>query len=181
MGQVRLSNAGQSERIKDLINRLDHAYAKGLMSPQEYGALRHGLEARLAPVRRPAKRRRHFRLKLVMIAVIAVMVLATLPFVLRSSSRPDFEITDVKLEKDTISFLLKNKGSADAHNVEVTLLQSDISKGKILLARADTLKPQDTMTITKALEAGSGAQLYSARFNIVVTSKEGVTLHYPFP
>jgi hypothetical protein len=155
------------------------------MSPQEYGALRHGLELRLAPVKKPtkkpARRGRHFRLKLVMIAVIAVMVLATLPFVLRSSSRPDFEITDVKLEKDTISFLLKNKGSADAHNVEVTLLQSDISKGKILLARADTLKPQDTMTITKALEAGSGAQLYSARFNIVVTSKEGVTLHYPFP
>jgi len=102
-----LSSANQSERIKDLINRLDHAYAKGLMSPQEYGALRHGLELRLAPAKRPtkkpARRGRNFRLKLVAIAVVAVMVLATLPFLLRSSSRPDFEITNVKLEKDTIS------------------------------------------------------------------------------
>lgn len=176
-----MSSTNQNERIRDLINRLDHAYAKGLVSPEEYGTLRHGLELRLAPAKRPAKRRRHFRLKLVMIAVIAIMVLATVPLLLRSSSRPDFEITDVKLEKDTISLLLKNKGSAEAHNVEVTLLQSDVSKGKILLARADTLKPQDTITVTKALEAGSGAQLYSARFNIVVSSKEGVTLHHPFP
>ncbi|MEM3004310.1 MAG: hypothetical protein QXK96_03325 [Candidatus Bathyarchaeia archaeon] len=176
-----MSSTSQNERIKDLINRLDHAYARGFMSPQEHRTLRRGLELRLAPAKRPVKKRRYFKVKLVMISIIAIMVLATIPLYLRSATRPEFEITDVRLEKDTISFLLRNKGSADAHNVEVVLLQSDITKPKILLARVDTLTPQDSVTVTKALEAGSGAQLYSARFNIVVSSREGVTLHHPFP
>jgi len=146
------------------------------MSPEDYGTLRHELERRIPAVKKPRKKKRGFQLKLAVIAVIAVVALVTVPLFLRSSSRPDFEVSTPKLENDTLTLTIKNTGTADAHSVAVDLLYA---KGKLPIQVVDILKTQDSLTITKKLNLGS-TQEYGVQFNVVVSCREGVTKSVPF-
>lgn len=93
-----MSNPNSQDRLADLIHRLDVAYAKGLMSPEEYGVLRQGLEVRLALPKKTPRKRRHFKLTVAAIAAVAMVILVTIPLVLRSTTRVELGITDVKLD-----------------------------------------------------------------------------------
>ena len=170
-----MSSTTDRERILGLIQRLDAAYSKGLMRPEEYSMLRHGLELRLPPPKRPLKKRKYFRLKIAMIAIIAIMVLIALPLTLQMSRRPDFTVSDVKFSQGQLSMVIKNTGTAEAHDVRVLVRHS---KGEVNIRDIDVLKPQDTINVVKGLQLelkGNPTQV-----NIVVMCKEGVTLNYPF-
>ncbi|MCX6659799.1 MAG: hypothetical protein NTX81_05400 [Candidatus Bathyarchaeota archaeon] len=171
-----MSNVNSQDRLADLIHRLDVAYAKGLMSPEEYGVLRQGLELRLAPSKTPSRKRRHFKLTVATIAAVAMVILVTIPLVLRSTTRVELDITDVKLDQGTLSMSVKNTGTADAHSVEVNLLYP---KGKIPIKVLDLLKPQDSLSVSKKLDIDQ-QQLYGLQFNIVVSCREGFAKSYPF-
>jgi hypothetical protein len=171
-----LSNVNDKERISHLIRRLDAAYSKGIMSPEDYGTLRHELERRLPAVKKPRKKKRGFQLRLIVIAVVTIVVLVTVPLFLRSSNRPDFEVSTPRLENDTLTLTIKNTGTADAHLVAVDLLYS---KGKLPIQVVDILKTQDSLTITKKLNLDP-TQEYGVQFNIVVSCSEGVTKSIPF-
>jgi len=171
-----LSNPNSQDRLSDLIHRLDVAYAKGLMSPEEYGVLRQGLEVRLALPKKTPRKRRHFKLTVAAIAAVAMVILVTIPLVLRSTTRVELDITDVKLDQGILSMSVKNTGTADAHNVEVSLVSP---KNRTVIQVLDLLKPQDSLSVSKKL-AIDQQQLYGIQLNIVVSCKEGFAKSYPF-
>jgi len=174
-----LASADRQERIYTLIQQLDTAYAKGLMSPKEYRTLRQQLEHRTMPVQRPPKKRRYFKLKVAMISVIAIMILASIPLLLRTGQtfqRPDFEVSNLKLDQDTLSITVKNSGTVEAHDVVILLRYSK----DVQIRKIDILKPQEAISVTKGLEPGSRQQLSSTGSNIVISCKEGVVKTVPF-
>ena len=172
-----MSGVKNSEKIIELIQQLDTAYEKGLMSPDEYRTLRHGLELRLTPAKRAGKKRK-FKWQYALIAIIIVVALATVPFFLGVTSKPSFEISNVKFEQATLSFDLKNTGTAEATNVELILRSSE---GDIPIHVIDSIKPEDPPTnINKGINLGENQELYGVQFNIVVTCREGITYFYPF-
>ena len=186
-----MSDVTERERIPALIQRLDAAYARGLMDPKEYKTLKRGLEKRLprprgtAHLKKPGKKPRYFKLKVAMISVIAIMILITIPFLLNTRSSfqigntsvPDFEITNVRIDQGTLSMQIKNTGTVEAHNVDIKLRDSS---REISIRVIDLMKPQDLLSLSKTLDLGSGQQTYGVQFNIVVTCKEGVTKNYPY-
>ena len=186
-----MSDVMERERIPALIQRLDATYAKGLMDPKEYKTLRRGLEKRLprpsgtAHLKKPGKKPRYFKLKVAMISIIAAMILITIPFLLNSRSSfqigntnvPNFEITNVRIDQGTLSLQIKNIGTAEAHNVDIRLRHSS---GETSIRVIDLMKPQDSLSLSKTLDLGSGQQTSGVQFNIVVTCKEGVTKNFPF-
>ena len=177
-----MASADRQERIYTLIQQLDTAYAKGLMSPKEYRTLRQQLEHRTMPVQRPPKKRRYFKLKVAMISVIAIMILASIPLLLRTGQpfqtfqRPDFEVPNLKLDQDTLSITVKNSGTVEAHDVVILLRYSK----DVQIRKIDILKPQEAISVTKGLEPGSRQQLSSTGSNIVISCKEGVVKTVPF-
>ena len=170
-----MSASIERDRILALIQRLDHAYAKGMISPDEYGALRRGLELRLPPLKRPSKKLKYFRLKVAMVAVIAVMVLVAVPLTL-VSSRPSFQISDVKFEQDTLSMSIKNTGTSEAHDVVIELFHS---KGRVDIQILDIIKPLESVSVNKQLYLGPSWEQYG-EFNIIVSCREGILLRHSF-
>jgi hypothetical protein len=178
-----LSGVRNSEKIIELIQQLDMAYEKGLMNPEEYRTLRHGLQARLAPPKRAGKKRK-FKLKYALIAVIIIVIVSASSLLLMQTNmqgfgnKPSFEISNVKFEQATLSFDLKNTGTAEATNVELILRSGE---GDFPIRVIDSIKPEDPpMNINKGINLGEDQNLYGVQFNIVVTCKEGVTYFYPF-
>ena len=171
-----MSNTNERERVSNLIRRLDAAYSKGIMSPEDYGTLRHELERRMQGVKKkPGKKK---RVRLILIAIIAVVVLVAALFLRGavSSSRPNFEVSTPTIVNDTLTLTVRNTGTADAHSVAVDLLSAN---GKISIQVADILKTQDSLNITKKLNLPS-KQEYGVQFNIVISCREGVTVSIPF-
>jgi len=180
-----LSGVKNSEKIIELIQQLDTAYEKGLMSPDEYRTLRHGLELRLTPAKRAGKKRK-FKLKYALIAAIIIIVIVSVSSLLLMQTnmsgfgnKPSFEISNVKFEEATLSFDLKNTGTAEATNVKIELRSGE---GDIIPIRdIDSIKPEDPpMNINKRINLGENQSLYGVLFNIVVTCKEDVNYLYPF-
>ncbi|WP_455369213.1 hypothetical protein [[Eubacterium] cellulosolvens] len=179
-----MSGAKYSERMIELIQQLDSAYEKGLMNPEEYRTLRHGLEIRLTPPKRPGKKRK-FKLKYALIAVIIIVVIVSASSLLFMQgnmpvfgNKPSFEISNVKFEQPSLSFDLKNTGTAEATNVELILRSGE---GDIPIRVIDSIKPEDPpMNINKVINLGENQELYGVQFNIVVTCKEDVSYLYPF-
>jgi hypothetical protein len=193
-----LSSAGGQERIYYLIQGLDTAYAKGLMSPKEYKTLKQNLEKRLmperrptpekrqmpvrrlplqmTPVKRPPRMRRRFILVGVLISVIAIMILTAIPLFLKTTPKPNLEISNVKLEQETLSITIKNTGTAEAHDIRTILRYSK----DIAVRSIEVLKPQESMSITQKLDSETAKQLVGVQSNIVVSCKEGITKTIPF-
>jgi hypothetical protein len=184
-----LSDTKYSERIVELIEQLDSAYEKGLMNPDEYRTLRNGLEIRLTPPKRFGKKRQ-FKLKYALIVAIIVIVIvsATSLFLMQTNmtgssgmsfgNKPSFEISNVKFAKATLSFDIKNTGTADATNVELKLRSGE---GDIPIRVIDSIKPEDPpMSINKGINLGENQDLYGVQFNIVVTCDQNVSYLYPF-
>lgn len=178
-----MSGNKYSEKIIEQIQQLDSAYEKGLMNPDEYRTLRHGLEIRLTPLKRVDKKRK-FKWKYVLIAVIIVVILSASSLLLMQTNmpgfgnKPSFEISNVKFEQTTLSFDLKNTGTAEATRVELVLRSGE---GDIPIRVIDSIKPEDPpMNINKAINLGENQELYGVQFNIVVTCSEEVTYLYPF-
>ncbi len=170
-----MSNVNERERISHLIRRLDAAYSKGIMSPQDYGTLRHELERRIPGAKKPRKQK---RVRLIVIAVIAIVVVVTALFLRSSSSssRPNFEVSTPTIVNNTLTLTIKNTGTADAHSVAVDLLSA---KGKLSIQVIDILKTQESINITKKLNLPT-TQEYGVEFNIVVSCSEGVATSIPF-
>jgi hypothetical protein len=178
-----LSGNKYSEKIIEQIQQLDSAYEKGLMNPDEYRTLRHGLEIRLTPLKRAGKKRK-FKWKYVLIAVIIVVIVSASSLLLMQTNmpgfgnKPSFEISNVKFEQTTLSFDLKNTGTTEATHVELILRSGE---GDIPIRVIDSIKPEDPpMNINKAINLGENQELYGVQFNIVVTCSEEVTYLYPF-
>jgi hypothetical protein len=179
-----LSGNKYSEKIIELIQQLDSAYEKGLMNPDEYRTLRHGLEIRLTPPK-PAVKKRKFKLKYALIAVIIIVVIISASSLLLMQTnmpgfgnKPSFEISNVKFEQSTLSFDLKNTGTVEATNIELILRSSE---GDIPIRVIDSIKPEDPpMNINKKINLGENQELYGVQFNIVVTCNEEATYLYPF-
>jgi hypothetical protein len=179
-----LSGAKDSEKIIELIQQLDTAYKKGLMSPDEYRTLRHGLEIRFTPPKRAGKKRK-FKLKYALIAAIIIIVIVSASSLLLMQTnmpslgnKPSFEISNVKFEQATLSFDLKNIGTAEATNVEIILRSGE---GDIPIRVIDSVKPEDSpLTINESISLGENQELSGVQFNIVVTCSEEVTYLYPF-
>lgn len=179
-----MSGNKYSEKIIELIQQLDLAYEKGLMNPDEYRTLRHGLEIRLTPPKLPGKKRK-LKLKYAVIAVIIIVVIVSASSLLLMQTnmsgfgnKPSFEISNVKFEQATLSFDLKNTGTAEATRVELILRSGE---GDIPIRVIDSIKPEDSpMNINKNINLGENQELYGVQFNIVVSCSEGVTYLYPF-
>jgi len=193
-----MSNIDERDRILDLIRRLDMAYTRGLLSPEEYGALRRGLEVRLPPFRkltvayRPpkaVKARRGFKFKIAAIAAFIVAMLAAasvlylmmfrvgpVPAIPLLSKGPEFTVSGLKFEQGILSMTIKNTGSADAHDLKVYVRHP---KGEVLFLETGLLKTQDSVSVSKAVQVDSSAG--TVRLNIVVTCKEGTTRTFTYP
>ncbi|WP_455277987.1 hypothetical protein [[Eubacterium] cellulosolvens] len=183
-----MSDAKYSEKIIELIEQLDSAYEKGLMNPEEYRTLRHGLEIRLTPPKRPSKKRK-FKLKYALIAVIIIVIVSASSLLLMQTNmaapgaisfgnKPSFEISNVKFAQATLSFDIKNTGTAEATNVELILRSGE---GDIPIRVIDSIRPEDPpMNINKGINLGENQELYGVQFNIVVTCNEDVSYLYPF-
>jgi hypothetical protein len=93
-------------------------------------------------------------------------------------NKPSFEISNVKFEQATLSFDLKNTGTAEATNVELILRSGE---GDIPIRVIDSIKPEDPpMNINKGINLGENQDVYGVQFNIVVTCNEDVNYFYPF-
>ncbi|MGQ9543263.1 MAG: hypothetical protein ACUVTM_04125 [Candidatus Bathyarchaeia archaeon] len=193
-----MSNTVERDRVLDLIRRLDIAYTKGLLSPNEYGALKRGLELRLPPLRktpvtyrppRPVRGRRRFNMKIAVIAVFIVAMFAaasvlyfmvfrigTVPLIPLTYGGPDFTVSGVKFEQGILSMTVKNTGTADAHNLKVLVRHS---RGETVFLERELLKTQDSVSISKSVQVNSSTD--TLRLNIVVTCKEGTTRTFPYP
>jgi hypothetical protein len=178
-----LSGVKYSEKIIELIQQLDTAYEKGLMSPDEYRTLRHGLEIRLTSPKLAGKKRK-FKWKYALIVVIIIVIVSASSLLLMQTNmsgfgnKPSFEISNVKFEQTTLSFDLKNTGTAEATRVELILRSGE---GDIPIRVIDSIKPEDpSMNINKNINLGENQELYGVQFNIVVNCNEGVTYLYPF-
>ena len=178
-----MSGIRNSEKIVELIQQLDKAYEKGLMNPEEYRTLRRGLEVRLAPPTRTGKKRK-FKLKYALIAAIIIVIVSASSLLLMQTNmqgfgnKPSFEISNIKFEQVTLSFDLKNTGTAEATNVELILRSGE---GDFPIRVIDSIKPEDPpMNINKSINLGENQDLYGVQFNIVVTCNEGVTYFHPF-
>jgi hypothetical protein len=179
-----LSGVKNSEKIIELIQQLDTAYEKGLMSPDEYRTLRHGLELRLTPAKRAGKKRK-FKLKYALITLIIIIVIVSASSLLLMQTnvpgfgnKPSFEISNVKFEQAKLSFDLKNTGTTEATNVVIKLRSSE---GDIPIRDIDSVKPEDPpMNINESIDLGENQELYGVQFNIFVTCNEEVTYLYPF-
>jgi hypothetical protein len=178
-----LSGVKDSEKIIDLIQKLDTAYEKGLMNPDEYRTLRHGLELRITPAKRAGKKRK-FKLKYALIAAIIIVIMSASSLLLMQNNmpgvgnKPSFEISNVKFAQATLSFDIKNTGTAEATNVKLILRSSE---GDIPIRVIDSIRPEDPpMNINKGINLGENQELYGVQFNIVVTCNEDVSYLYPF-
>ncbi len=93
-------------------------------------------------------------------------------------NKPSFEISNVKFEQATLSFDIKNTGTAEATNVELILRSGE---GDFPIRVIESIKPEDPpMNINKSINLGENQNLYGVQFNIVVTCNEGVTYFHPF-
>ncbi|MBS7626671.1 hypothetical protein KEJ51_06510 [Candidatus Bathyarchaeota archaeon] len=193
-----MSNFDDRNRILDLIRRLDMAYTRGFLSPEEYGVLRRGLEVRLPPVRkstvayrptRAVKARRGFKFKIAAVAVFIVAVLAAasvlylmvfragpIPAIPLISKGPEFAVSGLKFEQGLLSMTIKNTGTADAHDLKVFVRHS---KGEMLFLEAGLLKIQDSVSVSKTVQVDTSTG--TVRLNIVVTCKEGTTRTFTYP
>ena len=177
-----MSGVKNSEKIIELIQQLDTAYEKGLMSPDEYRTLRHGLELRLTPAKRAGKRK--FKWQYALIAVIIIIVIVSASLLLMQTNvpgfgnKPSFEISNVKFEQAKLSFDLKNTGTAEATNVVIKLRSSE---DEFTILVIDSVKPEDPpMNINESIDLGEIQELYGVQFNIFVTCNEEATYLYPF-